>query len=193
MNTIHPQQIPVWKPVPAWRQPLHPPTQWAERACGPDPTGTCCCRASSEDHFFFRGLPRLPLTGTGTSTPAVAQAPKIPAASPESPATTTPTSGETMLPGESHEWQDNDGEALVTEPAQKKGERTYRRLELRPPDFEIPEFGGGPHRKMYPFRRSSARNLKSGLGRARHRHISYSGSVGSGVGLMGDWRCACGR
>ena len=79
-------------------------------------------------------------TGTGTATPAVAQTPttgtstdeaqkalaeapntsatgpETPAAAPESPATTTPTSGEMMLPGESHEWLDNDGEGLFTEP-----------------------------------------------------------------------------
>ena len=35
---------------------------------------------------FFSGLTTL--TGTGTSTPAVAQTPNIPAAAPESPATT---------------------------------------------------------------------------------------------------------
>ena len=121
--------------------------------------------------LFFSGF--TPLTGTGTATPAVPQAPTTgtstgeapealaaasnasatgpdtPAAAPESPATTTPTSGETMPPGESHEWQDNDWEALFTEPPKKKGERTYGRLELKPPDFEIQEFGGGPHRKRH--------------------------------------------
>ena len=78
---------------------------WADRACGPDPTGTCCCRASSEDHVvFFRVLPAYRYRywywhSCGVQTPAAA---------PESPATTTPTSGETMLPGESHEWLDNE-------------------------------------------------------------------------------------
>ena len=90
-----------------------------------------------------------PLTDTGTSTLAVAQAPMIPAAAPGSPVTSTPTSGETMLPGKNHEWQDNDGEALFKEPP-KKGNRPYGSLELKPPDIEIPEFGGGPHRKGYP-------------------------------------------
>ena len=36
-----------------------------------------------------------------------------------------------MLPRESHEWQDNDGEALLTEPPKKNGKRTYGRLELK--------------------------------------------------------------
>ena len=29
------------------------PSQWAERVCGPNPTDTCCCRASSDDHVVF--------------------------------------------------------------------------------------------------------------------------------------------
>ena len=40
-----------------------------------------------------------------------------------------------MLLGESHEWQNNDGEALSYEPPKKKGKRTYGTLELKPPDF----------------------------------------------------------
>ena len=55
-----------------------------------------------------------------------------------------------MLPGESREWQDNDREALFSETPKKKGKRTCGKLELKPPDFPIPEFGGGPHRKRYP-------------------------------------------
>ena len=47
--------------------------------------------------LFFSGF--TPLTGTYTSTLAVDQAPTIPAAAPESPATTTSTSGEMMRPG----------------------------------------------------------------------------------------------
>ena len=90
---------------------------------------------------FFPGPPRLlvpvlvlpllpPTTGTSTgeTQKALAEAPitsatgpETPAAAPESPAT-TPTSGETMLPGESHEWLDNDGEGLFTEPP-KKGKK----------------------------------------------------------------------
>ena len=113
---------------------------------------------------FFSGSSPPTGTGTGAASPAVAQTPatststgeaqkalaeapntsatgpETPAAAPESPATTTPTSGETMLPGESHEWLDNDGEGLFTEPPKKKGKkRTYGKLELKPPDFEIPE------------------------------------------------------
>ena len=48
-----------------------------------------------------------------------------------------------------HEWLDNDGEGLFTEPPWKKGKkRTYGKLELKPPDFEIPEFGGGNRRPV---------------------------------------------
>ena len=77
---------------------------------------------------FFSGSSLPTGTGTGTATPAVAQTPRTgtstgeeqkdvaeapntsarwpetPAAAPESPANTTPASGETMLPGKSHEW-----------------------------------------------------------------------------------------
>ena len=66
--------------------PHHSRGQRADRACGPDPTGTFGCRASSEDHVFFSGF--TPLTGTGTSTPAVAQAPTMPVPAPQSPTTT---------------------------------------------------------------------------------------------------------
>ena len=68
-------------------------------------------------------------TATGTSTLAVGQAPTVPAAAPESPATTTPTSGEKMPPSESREWQDNDGQAFFTEAPKKRGKRTHGRLE----------------------------------------------------------------
>ena len=88
---------------------------------------------------FFSGSSPPTGTGTGTATPAVAQTPttgtstgeaqkplaealntsatrpETPAAAPESPATTNPIRGETMLPGESHEWLDNDGKDLFTE------------------------------------------------------------------------------
>ena len=130
------------------------PLQCADRFCGPDPIGTCCRRVSRPrlergSRLVFPGSPSLPGTGTDTFTPAVAQAPTIPAAAPESPATTTSISDETMLPGETHEWQDNVGEDPVTEHP-KKGKRTYGRLELKPPDLKLREFGGGPHRKSHP-------------------------------------------
>ena len=89
---------------------------------------------------FFSGSFPPTGTGTGAATPAVdhtpttatstgeaqkallaeapntsATGPETPAAAPESPATTIPTSGETMLPGESHEWLGNDGEGLFTD------------------------------------------------------------------------------
>ena len=37
-----------------------------------------------------------------------------------------------------------------SQPPKKKGKRTCGKLELKLPDFPIPEFGGGPHRNGYP-------------------------------------------
>ena len=52
---------PIWISVRAWRQLLLP-SQWADRAYGPDPTGTCCCPASSRDNVvFLPGPPRIPV------------------------------------------------------------------------------------------------------------------------------------
>ena len=85
VDTIRPQHPPVWIPVPPWRRLLRPMTVGRSRL-QPDTTGTCCCRASSEDQVFFSGF--TPFTGTGTFTPAVAYAPAIPTAAPKSPATT---------------------------------------------------------------------------------------------------------
>ena len=56
------------------------PSQWAERACGFDPTSCrCCCRASGDDRVIFLWDQRA-FTGTGTNaitspTSAVSQAP----------------------------------------------------------------------------------------------------------------------
>ena len=60
MDTIHPQHAPVLTPAGG---NCCAPSQWAERVCGPDLIGTCCCRASSDDHIIFQML-----TGTGTSS-----------------------------------------------------------------------------------------------------------------------------
>ena len=51
------------------------PLQWTDRAFGPDPTGTSCRRASSEDHVVFSGSSPPTGSGTGTATPAVAHTP----------------------------------------------------------------------------------------------------------------------
>ena len=114
---------------------------------------------------FFSGTSALTGTGSTTSpTAAVSQAPTTgtdtgeapaalaatPNAPTKGPDTTVVTSSETMLLGESHEWQDDDGEALFSEPPKKKGKRTYGKQELKPLDFTTPEFGGGPNRKRYP-------------------------------------------
>ena len=46
-----------------------------------------------------------------------------------------------MFPGESHEWLDNDGEGLFTEPPKKKSKkRTYGKLELKPPATTPPRY-----------------------------------------------------
>ena len=85
---------------------------------------------------------QAPTTGTGTGTGeasaalaatpnAPAKGPEAPLAAAESPATTIATSDETMLPGESHKWQDNAGETLFSEPPKKKSKRTYGKLELK--------------------------------------------------------------
>ena len=102
-------------------------------------------------HTPTTGISEAPegLTATPNS-PAPGKGPEAPSAAPELTPTRTSTCGETMLPGESHEWQDDDGEALFMEPPKKKGKVIYGRLELKPPDSAIPEFGGGSHRKRYP-------------------------------------------
>ena len=96
-------------------------------------------------------VPQAPATDTRTgeapealasATPnALAKGPEDPSAAPELPPTTNSTSGETMLPGESNEWQANDGVTLFTKPPEKD-KIIY--------GSEIPEFGDGSHRQRYP-------------------------------------------
>lgn len=56
------------------------------------------------------------------------------------------TSG--VAASESHEQHDSGAEALFVLRAPPK--KKCRKLELKPPDFAIPEFGGGSQRKRYP-------------------------------------------
>lgn len=50
--------------------------QWAERACSPDITGTCFCRALSDDHVvFLRNSPFSGFTASATTTSTALQAP----------------------------------------------------------------------------------------------------------------------
>ena len=85
----------------------------------------------------------------GAAPDASATGPETQEAAPQSPAATTPTSGEAMLPSESHEWQDNDGEARFTELPKKNNNRIYGGFELKPLGIEILGFDGGPHGKRH--------------------------------------------
>ena len=137
------------------------PSQWADRFCGPDPTGACCCRASSEDHVLFAGSPRLTAYRYWYTryfhSCRVAQAAMIPAAAPESPTTTTPTSGEAMLPGASRTGT-TAGKPSSRSPRRRRASELPEAwsFDVKLSDFEIPEFGGSPHRKRYvPFESSN--------------------------------------
>ncbi|CAB1096096.1 unnamed protein product [Ectocarpus sp. CCAP 1310/34] len=78
-------------------------------------------------------------------------------------------SGDVMFPGET-EWGDGLGGVLFGTPAQNKGKRKKGQLELEPPNFPIPELGGGSQRKRYPLKfmvdavRYSQRKIKGAQG-----------------------------
>lgn len=86
-----------------------------------------------------------------------------------------------MPPSESHEGQDEGGEAsfVLETPSKKKS----RKLALTPPDFEIPVFGGGAHRKRYPldFKLNAIKYaqsvVKGGRGPGGTVGISYASRV----------------
>ncbi|CAB1101701.1 unnamed protein product [Ectocarpus sp. CCAP 1310/34] len=77
-----------------------------------------------------------------------------------------PPSGAASAP----EWGDGLGGVLFGTPAQNKGKRKKGRLELEPPDFPIPDHGGGTQRKRYTLQfkvnavRYSQRKLKGAQG-----------------------------
>ena len=74
-----------------------------------------------------------------------------------------------------------------SEPRKKKGTRTYRKLELKPPDIPVPELGGSPHCTRYPrqFKRELRAICSQGWTEARRhwwpdlRHQS-AGNIGYG-------------
>ena len=140
----HPQHAPAWIPVPAWKQLLRPIKAVGRLSLRPRPPVPAAAAPRTRITCFFPGSPRC--TGTPTVL-AVGQAPTIPTAAPESPATSTATSGETMLPGEREPRVAGQGRGSPLHGAPE--EKGRARLALKALDFEIPEFGGGPHRKRY--------------------------------------------
>ena len=67
-----------------------------------------------------------------------------------------------------------------TPPKTKGKKRIYVTLKQQPPDFEIPEFGGGPKRKQYPLVQAQGDRVRTvccgGWGRPP-RHLSYTTRV----------------
>ena len=67
----------------------------------------------------------------------------------------------------------------------EEGQEEERRLELEPPDFDIPQFGGGDIRKRYPLQfkvnavRKGSRERKDGVGVSGYR--TPAGSLGSPI------------
>ena len=55
MDTIHNSRSTRTRMNTSMEATAAPPPshQWAERACGCDPTCSCCCRASGDDHVVF--------------------------------------------------------------------------------------------------------------------------------------------
>ena len=87
-----------------------------------------------------------------------------------------------MFPGET-EWGDGLGGVLFGTPAQNKGKRKKGQLELEPPDFPIPELGGGSQRKRYPLKfkvdavRYSQKRVKGAQGPGGTVGISYASRI----------------
>ena len=83
VDTIHPRHAPVW--TLAWGQLFRTMKVWAERVCGPKPTGSCCSRTPrNEDVVYFRDQPAC-VTGTANTDTASAITP--PAGVPQAPTT----------------------------------------------------------------------------------------------------------
>ena len=129
----HNTHAPVWIPAPAWRHLLRPiPVGRQSLRPGPPRLPVPVLVLPLLPWLIPRRRVPVPVkrkkaraevpntSATGAETPAAA---------PESPAITTPTSRETMLPGESHEWLDNDGEGLFTEPPRNGKKRSDGKLE----------------------------------------------------------------
>ena len=82
-----------------------------------------------------------------------------------------------MFPGET-EWGDRFGGTLFGTPSEKKGKRKKRRLELEPPDFHIPQFGGGDIRKRYPLQ------FKVNAVRYSQKRVKGAEGPGGSVGIF---------
>ena len=87
-----------------------------------------------------------------------------------------------MFPGET-EWGDGFGGTLFGTPSEKESKRKKGHLELEPPDFDIPHFGGGDIRKRYPLQfkmnavRYSQKRVKGAQGPGGSVGISYPSRV----------------
>ena len=87
-----------------------------------------------------------------------------------------------MFPGET-EWGDGLGGVLFGKPAQNKGKRKKGQLELEPPDFPIPELGGGSQRNRYPLQfkvnavRYSQKRIKGARGPDGTVGITYASRI----------------
>ena len=87
-----------------------------------------------------------------------------------------------MFPGET-EWGDGFGGTVFGTALEKKGKRKKGHLELEPPDFDIPQFGGGDTRKRYPLQfkvnavRYSQKRVKGAQGPGGSVGISYASRV----------------
>ena len=120
------------------------------------------------------------------------------------------SSGDMMFPGET-KWGDGLGGVLFGTPAQNKGKRKKGQLELEPPDFPIPDLGGGSQKKALPSELQGEccevlEGTRQGGARAgRHcRNISrqqspgdsrqgYVGGVGQGHRQVRSRACAGGQ
>lgn len=91
-------------------------------------------------------------------------------------------SGDMMFPGETN-WGDGLGGVLFGTPAQNKGKRKKGQLELEPPNFPIPELGGGSQRKRYPLKfkvdavRYSQKRIKGAQGPNGTVGITYASRI----------------
>ncbi|CAB1108371.1 unnamed protein product [Ectocarpus sp. CCAP 1310/34] len=125
---------------------------------------------------------RAPAPAPAPGSVGSAAATPTPAPAPGAPVTNDGSPRDTMFPGET-EWGDGFGGALFGTPAQNKGKRKKGQLELEPPDFEIPNFGGGSQRKRYPLQfkvnavRYSQKRVKGAQGPGGTVGISYATRV----------------
>eukprot|EP00904_Undaria_pinnatifida_P011403 jgi/Undpi1/7393/HiC_scaffold_22.g09866.m1 len=82
-----------------------------------------------------------------------------------------------MFPGET-EWGDGFGGTVFGTYSERKGKRKKGRLELEPPDFVIPQFGGGDIRKRYPLQ------FKAHAVRCSQKRVKGAQGPGGSVGIL---------